>query len=104
MSPILRRPASSTPRSVHFDAAAVETRVGPADQTRLAKYGLALPTLIVLFYARDSSTPLARLEFGAASDSLDRYARLAPDGAVVTVAEFEFRRLTELLRAVGAGS
>ena len=59
---------------------------------------------MVLFFARDSSTPLARLEFGAAADSLDRYARLAPDGAVVTVAEFEVRRLTELLRAVGAGS
>lgn len=87
-----------------FDTAAVETRVGPADPAQLAKYGLALPTLIVLFYARDSSTSLTRLEFGAASDSLDRYARLAPDGAVVTVAEFEFRRLTELLRAVGAGS
>jgi hypothetical protein len=87
-----------------FDAAAVETRIGPADPTRLAQYGLTLPTLMVLFYARDSSTPLARLEFGAAADSLDRYARLAPDGAVVTVAEFEVRRLTELLRAVGAGS
>jgi hypothetical protein len=87
-----------------FDAAAAEKRVGPADASHLAQYGLALPTLIVLFYARDSSTPLARLEFGAPADRLDRYARLAPDGAVVTVAEFEPRRLTELLRAVGAGS
>jgi hypothetical protein len=87
-----------------FDAAAVETRIGPADSAQLARYGLTLPTLMVLFYARDSSTPLARLEFGAAADSLDRYARLVPDGAVVTVAEFEVRRLTELLRAVGAGS
>jgi len=87
-----------------FDAAAAEKRVGPADASRLAQYGLALPTLIVLFYARDSSTPLARLEFGAPADRLDRYARLAPNGAVITVAEFEPRRLTELLRAVGAGS
>ncbi len=87
-----------------FDGAAVETRIGPADPAQLTRYGLTLPTLMVLFYARDSSTPLARLEFGAAADSLDRYARLAPDGAVVTVAEFEARRLTELLRAVGAGS
>jgi hypothetical protein len=87
-----------------FDTAAVETRVGPADPARLTKYGLALPTLIMLFYGRDSSTPLTRLEFGAASDSLDRYARLAPDGAVVTVAEFEVKRLTDLLKAVGAGS
>jgi Domain of unknown function (DUF4340) len=87
-----------------FDSAAIETRVGPADASHLARCGLALPTLIVLFYARDSSKPLVRLEFGAAVDSLARYARLVPDGAVVTVAEFEVRRLTELLRAVGAGS
>jgi len=87
-----------------FDVAAVETRVGAAGPTGLAQYGLALPTLIVLFYARDSSTPLARLEFGALADGLDRYARLSPDGAVVTAAEFEVRRLTELLKAVGAGS
>ena len=65
---------------------------------------LSIATLIVLFHARDNSTPLARLEFGAAADGLDRYARLAPDGSVVTVAEFEVRRLTELLKAVGAGS
>jgi hypothetical protein len=87
-----------------FDGAAVETRIGTAEKPQLARYGLTLPILMVLFYARDSSTSLARLEFGGAADSLDRYARLAPDGAVVTVAEFEVRRLTELLRAVGAGS
>jgi hypothetical protein len=87
-----------------FDTTAVETRVGRADAAQLARYGLALPNLIVLLYARDSSTPLARLEFGAAADSLDRYARLAPDGEVVTVAEFETRRLTELLKAIGAGT
>ena len=71
---------------------------------QLARYGLHLPSLIVLVFSRDSSTPLAKLELGALSDSLDRYARLAPDGAVVTVTEFEMRRLTELLRAVGAAS
>jgi len=87
-----------------FDAAATEKRVGPGDALHLEQYGLALPTLIVLLYARDSSTPLARLEFGAPVDELDRYARLAPNGPVVTVAEFEPRRLTELLKAVGAGS
>jgi Domain of unknown function (DUF4340) len=86
-----------------FDAAVAEARVAPGDAAHLAQYGLALPTLIVLFYARDSSTPLARLEFGAPADRLDRYARLAPDGAVITVAEFEPKRLGELLKAVGAG-
>ena len=87
-----------------FDAAVAETRVGPADAPHLAQYGLALPTMIVLFYARDSSAPMARLEFGAPADRLDRYARLTPDGAIITVAEFEPRRLTDLLKAVGAGS
>jgi hypothetical protein len=87
-----------------LDAVVAEARVGSADTRHLAQYGLALPTMIVLFYARDSSSPLARLEFGVLADRLDRYARLAPDGAVVTVAEFEPRRLTELLKAVGAGS
>lgn len=87
-----------------FDETAAEARIAAGDASQLARYGLALPTLIVLFYARDSSLPLARLEFGAPADRLDRYARLAPDGAIVTVAEFEPRRLTELLKAVGAGS
>jgi hypothetical protein len=87
-----------------FDAAVAEVRAGPGDVAHLSQYGLVLPTMIVMFYARDSSTPLARLEFGASADKLDRYARLAPDGAVVTVAEFEPRRLIELLKAVGAGS
>ena len=87
-----------------LDAAAAEKRVGPADPSHLAQFGLTLPTQIVLMYARDSSTPLARLEFGAPAGGLDRYARLAPNGPIVTVAEFEPRHLTELLRAVGAGS
>ena len=86
-----------------FDAAVVETRVAPGD-AHLAEYGLALPTLIILFYARDSSAPVARLEFGAPADRLDRYARLAPAGAIITVAEFEPRGLIDLLKAVGAGS
>jgi hypothetical protein len=87
-----------------FDATAVERRIGPAEPSQLARYGLNLPSLILLVYARDSSAPLARLEYGAAADGFGRYARLAPDGAVVTIAEFEMRRLTELLRAVGAGT
>ncbi|WP_407159409.1 DUF4340 domain-containing protein [Bradyrhizobium sp. STM 3557] len=87
-----------------FDPAVAEAHVAPGDAAHLARYGLALPTMIVLFYARDSSTVLARLEFGAPADRLDRYARLAPGGAIVTVAEFEPKRLTELLKTVGAGS
>ena len=87
-----------------FDATAIEARIGPADAAQLAQLGLNFPSVIVLLYARDSSQALARIEFGGSADSLDRYARLGPNGDVVTVAEFEVRRLTELLKAVGAGS
>jgi Domain of unknown function (DUF4340) len=88
-----------------FDESAIERRISQkADAGELTKFGLTFPSRIVLLYARDSSTPLARLELGAAAGSFDRYARLAPGGDVVTIAEFEVRRLTELLKAVGAGS
>jgi Domain of unknown function (DUF4340) len=100
-------PAQATTIEAAFrtlDAAMAEARVAPGDAQHLAQYGLALPALIVLLYARDSSKPVARLEFGASADKLDRYARLAPDGAIITVAEFEPVRLLELLKAVGAGS
>ncbi len=100
-------PAQATAIEAAFrtlDAAMAEARVAPGDAQHLAQYGLALPALIVLLYVRDSSKPVARLEFGASADRLDRYARLAPDGAIITVAEFEPARLLELLKAVGAGS
>jgi hypothetical protein len=88
-----------------FDQSTIEARIAHrADETELKRFGLALPSLIVLLYGRDNSTELARLELGAVADSFDRYARLAPDGDVVTVAEFEVRRLTDLLKAVGTGS
>jgi len=88
-----------------FDQTAIEKRiVRGADAAALARFGLTLPPLIVMLYARDSSAPLARVELGADAGSFDRYGRLAPNGDVVTVAEFEVKRLTELLKAVGAGS
>jgi hypothetical protein len=88
-----------------FDQTTVETRAAPAPaEAELTRFGLALPPIIVLLYSRDSSTPLARLELGTAADGFDRYARLAPKGDVVTIAEFEVNRLTALLKAVGAAS
>jgi len=88
-----------------FDQTTVENRAAPAHgEAELTRFGLALPPIIVLLYARDSSTPLARLELGTAAENFGRYARLAPNGDVVTIAEFEVQRLTELLKAVGAGS
>jgi len=88
-----------------LDQSTIEARIAQrADETALKRFGLVLPPLIVLFYGRDSSTELARLELGSVADGFDRYARLAPDGDVVTVAEFEVRRLTDLLKVLGAGS
>jgi hypothetical protein len=87
-----------------FDTANVERYNGVAGPADLARFGLDRPMLITLWYSRDSSMPLARLEFGAVAGGFDRYARLAATGQVVTVAEFEITRLTEMLRAVGAGS
>ena len=88
-----------------FDETTVESRAPPArSDAELTRFGLALPPIIVLLYARDSSTPLARLELGTAAGSFGRYARLAPNGDVVTIAEFEVQRLTDLLKAVGAGT
>jgi len=88
-----------------FGATMVESRIAHGVDARgLARFGLAHPPVIVMLYARDNSTPLARLEVGSAANSVDRYARLAPDGDVVTLADFEVRRLTELLKSVGAGS
>ncbi len=69
----------------------------------LDRFGLSRPPLIALFYARDSSAPLARIEIGdAAKDGFSRYAHLAQSGAVVTIAAYESQHLTELLKAVGA--
>ena len=88
-----------------FDQTTVESRAAPAHgEAELTRFGLALPPIIMLLYARDSSTPLARLELGTAAENFGRYARLAPNGDVVTIAEFEVQRLTDLLKAVGAGT
>jgi hypothetical protein len=47
---------------------------------------------------------VARLELGQLSGGFDRFARLAPGGDVVTIAEFEVRHLTDLLKAMGVPS
>ena len=61
--------------------------------------------MIALIYQRDSSSPLARVEFGnMAEDGFGRYARIAESGDVVTIAAYEADRLIDLLKAVGAAS
>jgi hypothetical protein len=100
---------------VHQELSGLTVPVRPVRVKRFARSGKCrvVPVLIGLDRliaadrakpARAARVPLARLELGAAADSFDRCARLAPDGDVVTVAEFEVQRLSELLKAVGAAS
>ena len=55
--------------------------------------------LLIVEDDRDAADYIARAfrEVGHVADQ-------APDGEVVTIAEFEIKRLTDLLKAVGAGS
>jgi hypothetical protein len=79
----------------------VERRPGEAD---LERYGLSRPEVIALMYARDSSSPLARLAIGNVSgDGFSRYARLS-GGDVVTIPAYTATNMVHLLKAVGAAS
>ena len=81
--------------------AVVTKQPGDAD---LERYGLSRPPLIALMYARDGSSPVARLAIGnVAGDGFSRYARLS-EGDVVTIAAYTATGMVELLKAVGAAS
>jgi len=81
--------------------AVVAHHPGDAD---LERYGLSRPALIALMYARDSSSPLARLAIGhMTGDGFGCYARMS-DGDVVTIAAYKATGMVELLKAVGAAS
>ena len=70
----------------------------------IERYGLSRPALIALMYARDSSSPLARLAIGhMTGDGFSCYARMS-DGDVVTIAAYKATGMVELLKAVGAAS
>lgn len=87
-----------------FDQTQIETLVARhSSGADVDRYGLSRPTVIALLYARDSSSPLARIEIGSmAEDGFSRYARLSKDGDVVRIAAYEADRLIGLLKAVGA--
>jgi len=81
--------------------AVVAHHPGDAD---LERYGFSRPALIALMYARDSSSPLARLAIGhMTGDGFSCYARMS-DGDVVTIAAYKATGMVELLKAVGAAS
>jgi hypothetical protein len=89
-----------------FDQTQIESLVmHHAGPEQIEQCGLSRPVIIALVYARDSSSPLARIEIGnAAADAFGRYVRLAATGDVVTIAAYESARLIELLKAIGAVS
>jgi hypothetical protein len=89
-----------------FDQTQIESlAVRHAGPEQIERYGLSRPVIIALVYARDSSSPLARIEIGnMAADAFGRYVRLAATGDVVTIAAYESERLIELLKAIGAVS
>jgi Domain of unknown function (DUF4340) len=88
-----------------LDQTQIETVVAKhPDEAELEQYGLNRPEVIALMYARDSSSPLARLAIGkVSSDGFSRYARLA-GGDVVTIAGYTATNMVQLLKAVGAAS
>jgi hypothetical protein len=75
------------------------------DSSELEHSGLGRPMMIALVYQRDNSSPLARIEIGnMAEDGFGRYARIAENADVVTIAAYEADRLIDLLKTIGAAS
>ena len=73
------------------------------DADALARYDLVRPNLLALFYARDNSEAVMRLDLGA-QDGDHRYARLRDEQAVVLIPSAEAEPLEALLRIAGARS
>jgi hypothetical protein len=75
------------------------------DSDNLDLFGLDHPLSIMLLYTRDSSQPLARIEFGKPTqDDLDRYARVQETDSVVTVPNEVVTHVEKLLQLAGARS
>jgi hypothetical protein len=89
-----------------LERASVESVVArhPGDDT-LGEYGLEHPSAIMLLYTRDTSTPVARVEFGKATpDGFARYARVRETDSVVTVPVYAAAHVDKLLKLAGVQS
>jgi len=89
-----------------LERASVESVVArhPGDDT-LGEYGLEHPSAIMLLYTRDTSTPVARVEFGKPTpDGFARYARVRETDTVVTVPVYAAAHLDKLLKLAGVQS
>jgi hypothetical protein len=75
------------------------------DPDSLGEFGLEHPPSIMLLYTRDSSRPVARIEFGKPThDGFARYARVRETDNVVTVPSYAAAHLDKLLQLAGARS
>jgi hypothetical protein len=71
----------------------------------LAQFGLDHASSIMILYTRDSSRPVARVEFGRTSDDgFARYARVRETDTVVTVPRYSAAHVSRLLQLAGARS
>lgn len=87
-----------------LDTATVEeVAAQDPDTDTLARYDLARPKLIALFYARDNAEAVMRLDLGAEQGDR-RYARLRDEHSVVLIPAAEAAPLDALLRIAGARS
>lgn len=89
-----------------LEHAAVEEVVARhPDSDSLGEFGLDHPPSIMLLYTRDSSKPVARIEFGKPTrDGFARYARVQETDSVVTVPVYAAAHLDKLLQLAGAKS
>ena len=89
-----------------LERASIETVVVQhPDPDSLGEFGLEHPPSILLLYTRDSSRPVARIEFGKPShDGFARYARVQETDNVVTVPVYAAAHLDKLLQLAGARS
>lgn len=89
-----------------LEGASIETVVARhPDEDTLGQFGLDHPPSIMLLYSRDSSRPVARIEFGKPTqDGFARYARVQETDSVVTVADYASSHLGKLLQLAGVRS
>jgi hypothetical protein len=89
-----------------LEQASVEAIVADRpDEETLAQFGLQHAPSIVLLYTRDSSRPVARIEFSRSSgDGIARYALVRETNRIVEVPRFSTAHLDRLLQLAGSRS
>jgi hypothetical protein len=89
-----------------LEQASVEAIVADhPDDAALAQFGLEHASSIVLLYTRDSSRPVARVEFGKSRGAgISRYALVRETNRVVEVPRYSTAHIDNLLQLAGSRS